>query len=149
MMLVYQDGRGGDHRRPKPEEHFAYYRGANGENDYADDGKGHVERGQEIVIEIQLVGKMKQPRPDAQIFLSWRCKRQIRRKKEKSDAAAENGKGHRDHQGSEFAARPQDEWSHPEQQIDRHIEECHRWNEGNREFCRKMNRDPKAAPRGE
>src|SRR3989440_1839580 len=34
---------------------------------------------------------MKQPRPDAEIFLSWRRKPQICRKKEKSDATAENG----------------------------------------------------------
>src|SRR6266705_1246172 len=92
---------------------------------------------------------MKQPRPDAQIFHSRRDKCKIRRKKEKSDPAEENGKGHRDHQGAEFAARPQDEWSHPEQQIDRHIEKRHHWNEGDRKFCRKMNRDPKAAPRGQ
>src|SRR5467141_982611 len=92
---------------------------------------------------------MKQPRPDAEIFLSWRPKRQICRKKEKSDATAENGDGHRDHQGSEFTARPQDERSHPEQQVDGHIEKRHRWNEGDGELRRKMNRDTKGAPRGE
>src|SRR6266478_4869204 len=86
---------------------------------------------------------MKQGRPDAQIFLSWRGKRQICRKKEKSDATAENGDGQRDHQGSEFTARSQDERSHPEQQVDGHIEKRHRWNEGDGELRRKMNRDRK------
>src|SRR5882762_6646326 len=79
----------------------------------------------------------------------WLRKRHICRKKEKSDATAENGDGQRDHQGSEFTARPQDERSHPEQQVDGHIEKRHRWNEGDGELRRKMNRDTKGAPRGE
>jgi hypothetical protein len=92
-----------------------------GENGYANDAKRHVQRGQEIVSEIQFVGQNETAPPRCPDLPLVAAQTPDPPEKEKSDAAAENDDGQGDHQGSEFTARPQDEWSHPKQHTNRQV----------------------------